>query len=142
MKKVIFDTDYAEVSYDASLKLGKIVWKRKPGFEEYRKPFNELLEFAKTHDIDNFLSDIRNQGVVSPDNRKWFEKEALPEATHQRGLKRAATIFDGNIFKKYYLDMIIKTSGKFKLPLKTFTSEEDALSWIKKEMEKEEKQAS
>jgi len=137
MKTVIMDTDYAEVSYDPSLKMGKIIWKRKPDFEEYRKPFIELLEFAKKNQVENFLSDIRNQKVVSPEHRKWFETDALPEAINKRGLKRAATIFDGNIFKKYYMDMIIKSSGKFNLPLKTFTKEEDALEWFKKEMEKE-----
>jgi hypothetical protein len=139
MKKILLDNDYAEVSYDASMKLGKILWKRKPDFEEYRKPFIELLEHAKTHEVENFLSDIRNQKVVSPQHRKWFETDALPTAVNERGLKRAATIMDGNIFKKYYLDMLIKASGKFKLPLKTFTSEEKALEWFQKEMAKEEK---
>ena len=85
------------------------------------------------------MSDIRNQKVVSPEHRKWFEKEALPEAVNVCGLKRAATIMDGNIFKKYYLDMLIKASGKFKLPLKTFNKEKDAIEWFKKEMAKEAK---
>jgi len=138
MEKVLLDEDYAKVLYLPEFKIGKIIWKRKPNEEEYKIPFLKLLDFGKHTQIDNFLSDIRNQGVVSPKVRKWFETEALPTAIEECKLKRAATIFDGNIFKKYYLDMLIKASGKFKMPLKTFNSEDKAIEWFKKEMSKQE----
>lgn len=130
MKTIILDTDYAELSYDPELKLGKIVWKKKTTTEEYQYAFITLLEYAKKHDADNFLSDIRQQSVVSPENRKWFETEMLPNAI-KAGLKRAAVVFDGNVFKKYYMNMIIQVTNKFGLPMKVFNSEEDALAWLK-----------
>ncbi len=130
MKKIILDTDYAEISYDSELKLGKIEWKKKTSSEEYQYAFITLLEYAKDHPSDNFLSDIRQQSVVSPENRKWFESEMLPRAI-EAGLKRAAVVFDGNVFKKYYINMIIQVTNKFGLPMKVFTSEEDALTWFK-----------
>lgn len=130
MKQVLKDTDYAEISYDKELKMGKIVWKRKTTTEEYQYAFMVLLEHAKKNPSDNFLSDIRNQSVVSPENRKWFETEMLPAAI-EAGLKRAAVVFDGNVFKKYYINMIIKVSNKFGMPLKMFNSEEEAIEWFK-----------
>ncbi|MCB2197416.1 MAG: STAS/SEC14 domain-containing protein [Bacteroidetes bacterium] len=130
MEKVILDTDYAEISHNPEFKLGKIVWKRKTSTEEYQYAFITLLEYAKTHQTDNFLSDIRNQSVVSPENRKWFEEEMLPKAI-EAGLKRAGVVFDGNVFKKYYINMIIKVSNKFGLPLKMFSSEDEAKEWFK-----------
>lgn len=130
MEKVILDTDYAEISHNPEFKLGKIVWKRKTSTEEYQYAFITLLEYAKTHPTDNFLSDIRNQSVVSPENRKWFEEEMLPKAI-EAGLKRAGVVFDGNVFKKYYINMIIKVSNKFGLPLKMFSSEDEAKEWFK-----------
>jgi hypothetical protein len=130
MKKILLDTDYAEVSYDSDLKLGKIEWKRKTSTEEYQYAFMIILDHAKKNPADNFLSDITKQSVVSPENRKWFETEMLPQAI-EAGLKRAGVIFDGNVFKKYYLNMIIKVSNKFGLPLKMFSSEEEALEWFK-----------
>lgn len=129
MKKVILDTDYAEISHDPELKLGKIVWKRKTSTEEYQYAFITLLEYSKKNTTDNFLSDIRNQSVVSPENRKWFESDMLPKAI-ENGLKRAAVVFDGNVFKKYYLNMIIKVTNKFKMPLKMFATEEEAIQWF------------
>jgi hypothetical protein len=136
-EKVLMDEAYAQVTYHPELKIGKILWKKKPEIEEYKLPFIKLLDYGKTNQIDSFLSDIRNQGVVSPDNRKWFENEALPQAINECKLKRAAVVFDGNIFKQYYLNMILSVTNKFKLPLKTFNSEEKAYEWIKKEMQKD-----
>jgi len=130
MKIILLDADYAEVSYDEELKLGKIEWKRKTTTEEYQYAFMVILEHAKKNPSDNFLSDIRKQSVVSPENRKWFETEMLPQAI-EAGLKRAAVIFDGNVFKKYYINMIIKVTNKYGLPLKVFNTEEEAIEWFK-----------
>ena len=47
------------------------------------------------------------------------------------GLKQAGVIFDGKIFKKYYLNMIIKATNKFGLSLKIFNSEEENREWFK-----------
>lgn len=129
MKEIIADYDYAEVTYHPDLLMGKVVWKRKTTDQEYRNAFTKLLEFSMNHTVDNFLSDIRNQGVVSPENRKWFETEMLPKAV-KSGLKRAATVFDGNVFKKYYMNMIIKVSNKFGMPLKLVKSEQEAIEWF------------
>lgn len=130
MKKIIKDTNFAEISYDTEFKVGKIVWKRKTESSEYHEAFNTLLEFSKKNDVENFLSDINNQGIVSPENRKWFETEMLPEAI-KNGLKRAGIVFDGNVFKKYYLNMIIKVSNKYKMPIKLFNNEEETYKWFK-----------
>lgn len=130
MKKIIQDTDYAEISYDTDLYLGKIVWKKKTTIEEYQYAFITLLGYARENRIDNFLSDIRKQAVVSPENRTWFETEMLPKAI-EAGLQRAGVIFDGNVFKKYYINMILKVTNKFKLPMKIFSSDDEALEWVK-----------
>ncbi len=137
--KILLDAEFAQVTFTPSIRLGKITWKRKPTADEYKKGFSTLLEYAQNEElVGNFMSDIRNQGVVAPENRKWFETEMLPAAI-DAGLKRAAVIFDGNIFKKYYLNILIGVSNKFGLPLKLFNSEEEALKWIHQfELEKAE----
>ena len=129
MKTLISEYDHARIYYDAALKLGIIEWKQKPSNTEYQSTFEELITFSKKNPIENFLSDIRNQGVVSPENRKWFESVMIPKAI-DHGLKRAATIFDGNVFKKYYINMIIQVINKFGIPLKLFNTEEDAIKWF------------
>lgn len=129
MKKIIQDSEYAEISYDSDLYLGKIVWKKKTTATEYQYAIMTLLAYAKINRIDNFLSDIRKQAAVSPENRAWFETELLPDAINA-GLKRIAVVFDGNVLKKHYLNMILKITNKLKLPMKTFLSEQEAISWF------------
>ncbi len=129
MKQVIFDYDYAQILYDPAVKLGILVWKRKPDNSEYQNAFEVMIEYSKKHTVDNFLSDIRNQGVVSPENRKWFESVMIPKAI-DNGLKRAAVVFDGNVFKKYYINMILQVINKFGIPMKLFSTEEDAVKWF------------
>ncbi len=133
MTETILDAPYAFVTYDPDTLVGKIQWRGKANEEEYKHAFLVLLEHGKKARIDNFLSDVRDQKIVSPENRKWFEKEVLPVAVNERGLKRAAVVFDGNVFKKYYLNMLIKASNKFGMPLKMFNKEEEAMKWFEKQ---------
>lgn len=125
----IFKKDYAHIIYEEDKQLGVITWNGKSSSEEYQNAFSIMLEFQKTHDIFRYISDIRNQSVVSPLDRKWLENVAMPKAIKQ-GLKAVAVVFDGNIFKKYYLNVILATSNKYKLPLKIFTDMEQAERWI------------
>jgi hypothetical protein len=53
----------------------------------------------------------------------------IPKAI-DNGLKRAAVVFDGNVFKKYYINMILQVINKFGIPMKLFSTEEDAVKWF------------
>jgi hypothetical protein len=134
-EKVLLDRDYAHVSYNRQLKLGKIIWRRKPVSEEYKLAFHTLLDYAAVEPVEFFLSDMNHQGVISAEDRSWFKSEMLPMAV-KSGLKRAAVFFDGNIFVKYYLNLLIISSSKSGLPLRIFQTEEKAIDWLfgKKEM--------
>jgi hypothetical protein len=104
--------EYADIFYDEQYYLLQIIWKPEMTDEDYKNVFNFCLEYAETHRVDNFMSDIRNQKIISPETRKWFEEEALPNAV-QRGLKRAVIVFTGNVFKKYYANNILTRSKNF-----------------------------
>src|SRR5687767_13935170 len=124
MEQKILEASYVTVYYIADKSLGKIVWHGVPTSEEYKKPFITLIDLAKKgSNVTRFLSDIRKQGIVSPDSRKWFEKEMVPAAI-ANGLKRAAVISGGNAFKTYYINLILSTVNKFNLPFKIFNDEE------------------
>ena len=132
MERIVFQESYATAYYDEALALGKVVWHGNPDAEQYKKPFEALLALTKKGmPVRKYLADIRKQGVINPGSRKWFESEMLPAAI-SAGLVCAASIFDGNVFKKYYLNMIIAASGKFGLPLKLFNTEAEAIEWLNK----------
>ena len=130
--KVVLETSYALATYNPVLKVGKIEWKGKANSEEYRDTIITLIDYSKKgHPVHFYLTDITKQSVVSPEDRKWFEQVMIPKGI-EMGLKKAAAIFDGNVFKKYYINMLIKVTGKFGLPLKMFSNEEEAIQWFLK----------
>lgn len=129
MKQTLKSSEYADVFYLSEESIGCIKWKKMCSSEEYRSAFEVLLTFQSQTPIENFISDVRNQGIVSPEDRKWFEHVALPKAKEQ-GLQRAVVITSANPFKQYYLNLILKKTNKYKMPLKLVSSEEKAIEWI------------
>lgn len=123
------DSDNLEAYYYAEKQLIHFIWKQRSLGEEYRQPFRDAFEYTKDKTAKYFLSDIREQGIVGPDDRKWFEEEGLPLAV-SRGLVKAAVVFEGNIFKQYYINMILKHFNKSGVPMKFFKSLEHASEWL------------
>ncbi len=128
---IVLDESYAKISYYESLTLIYIEWIGKVTSEQYKNTFNKALAYSDDHKIELFLSDISRRNLVNPSDRKWFEQEALPEAV-KKGLKKGAVVFDGNPFKKYYLNTIYMRAKMFMLPFKFFTSEDKAMEWLQK----------
>jgi len=129
---VILSEPFVKVSFHPDLEMIKVVWEGSFSKEQYQDALTRALDYQEKSKltVENYLSDIIKQGIVNPESRKWFEQVALPRAIKQ-GLKRAAVVFDGNVFKKYYLNLILQASNAYKLPLKFFNSEEEAVKWFK-----------
>ena len=99
--------------------------------EEYRAAFQILLDYQHKGPtgVSYYLSDIRDQGVVRPEDRNWFETYALPTAK-SRGLKKASIVISGNIFKQYYVNLILATAKSFGFPLKAFNNWSACVQWL------------
>ncbi|MBN2348053.1 MAG: hypothetical protein JXJ22_04400 [Bacteroidales bacterium] len=128
-EKSISKKEYVEIRYSDFYKLMHYIWKAPVNSKQYRETFLTGLKYAEDHPVDYFMSDIRKQKIVSPNDRRWFEDVAMPMAV-ERGLKKACAIFDGNIFKEYYLNNILLKTRKFQLPFRFFKNEADALNWL------------
>jgi hypothetical protein len=128
---VVFSESFARVTHHRAQKMIKVVWNGNFSKDQYKLAIESALEYQAKENapIENYLSNILKQGIVNPESRKWFEQVAIPLAAKQ-GLKRAAVVFDGNVFKKYYLNLILQASNSYKLPLKFFSSEEEAVTWF------------
>jgi len=122
-RELVMEEPYVRVYYLPAIKLGKVVWSGSPAnLAEYKKPFVFLLNYAATHRVHYFMSDITNQGVVGPENRKWFEREAIP-AGIKAGLKASAIILnDANVFKRYYINAILAINNKTGNPARIFAT--------------------
>jgi len=123
------DEKWGKTIFDDKLSLVKITWRVDCTSENYRYSYKKIIDFQRTTPANFFISDIRDQRIISPEDRKWFEKEIIPVAIKQ-GLKKAAVISTSSAFKKYYLNLILASTNKFGLPLKIFSNEEDAIKWL------------
>ena len=129
MNLVFVNEPYAMGIYFPDKLLVYINWKGRQNSEQYRETLQKALDLELEHKVKFYISDVRNQRLVSPEDRKWFQEVAMPTAI-ERGLEKAAVIFAGNVFKKYYLNNIFNASKKFGLPLKFFYSKEEAENWL------------
>lgn len=131
VETILLEESYVKLSYLPEKKTVLLVWNGTFTKEQYQNAFIASLEFQQKAQVPvfNFLSDTRKQGMVNPENRKWFESYALPMALKQ-GLKRGGVVFDGSVFKKYYLNLILQASNKFKFPFRLFNSLEEAITWF------------
>jgi hypothetical protein len=129
MNTIVFDAPYATVTYFPEKRSMILIWNGSPNTEEYKKPFLTMIEFGRKFPVDGMLSDISNQGVINPDNRKWFEKEMMPLAV-AAGLKRGAIVTNGNAFKLYYINLILSTVNKFPIQTKLFNKRQEAIAWL------------
>lgn len=132
VSNIVLDTNYALVTYYPSLRIGKVEWLAKANSTEYQGAIITLMDYAEKHPVHYYLSDITKQSVVSPEDRKWFENIMIPMAIG-KGLKKAGVIFAGNVFKKYYVNMILQVTNKLGLPLKLFSTEAEAIKWFLKD---------
>ena len=129
MKSIVFEAPYATVTYDSEKLNMVLVWDGSPSTDEYKLPFLAMIEYGKKFRVDGMLSDISKQGIINPENRKWFEKEMMPKAV-EAGLKHAAIVTNGNAFKMYYINLILSAVNKFPIVTKLFKNQAEALNWL------------
>lgn len=128
-KQIFFDSESAQIYYDADINNTVIVWKKNITGIEYRRAFQAVLYTLKTYNTPGWIADLRLQGVVDDAEQFWFMSTVIPEAV-RCGLKRIAAVgFNDPIRKSYYNRMIEKTA-EAGITLKVFESLEAAVSWM------------
>jgi len=128
--QILFEKDYATITYEADLKLLTLSWKRFVSSQEYRIAFSAVLKSIEEKRIPLFLADTRKQGIISPTDRKWLESEMIPPAL-KVGLKYVATLLNKDIFKKYYLSKIKEHSENSGMSaFEMFDDYDKARAWL------------
>jgi len=128
--ETIFSNEFSTLTYEEVLKVLTITWHdKKLSLDEYQRPFMVALDFMSKRPVDNYISDIRDQGIVSPEFRKWLQEVAMPEAA-KAGLKRVVGVANVNIFKQYYINNVFQSAKRFGIPFKMFNTIEEAKCWF------------
>jgi signal transduction histidine kinase len=128
--QVFHESEAAQLYYDGLLKVTVIIWKRNVSSREYRDTFNVVLDSLKVYKTPGWISDVRNQGVVSDEDQKWLLRTLAPEAL-KSGLKQIAIIGITEEIRKKYLERITRATSTYSVGLGLFDNMEDALQWMK-----------
>ena len=140
-KLLLYDREFYAIFFTEKYQCIEIHWKNGlVASDDYRQAFieayNYFVENKEEKNIKYFLSDIRQQGVISPEDRKWFQQEMVPKVDAE-GLRRAAVVFGNkDPFKRYYINTIMRwVNRNYTMKMKAFKSEEDAYKWFQEDSE-------
>jgi signal transduction histidine kinase len=90
-QQILYTGKNAEIFFDAILNATGIIWKGSVTSEEYRSVFRKCLDFVRTYNTPNYISDMSHQGTISQEDQQWMFTEILPPAI-ENGLRKIATI--------------------------------------------------
>jgi hypothetical protein len=130
MAKVVYDSDFALLTYFKEDKLVELIWKCNYPDPEYRDVFKKAVEIATNNKVDCFLSDLRKGGAVSLNNFQWLKNNIVPKAV-ELGIKKIGLILNDELFIKIYADSIRSSIVKNKISINYFNDREDAINWFK-----------
>ncbi len=128
-KQVFFENEAAQLYYDANINNTVIVWKRNVTSAEYRKVFEVVYETLKTYKTPGWIADLRNQGVIQPEDQQWFIENVLKAAAHN-GLKHIGAVGFADPERKDYYQRMQKTTAELGIELRAFDTIEAAVAWM------------
>lgn len=133
--QIFFDTDFAQLSFDANINSTVVLWKQHVKSEEYRTVFKKVLQTLTIYNSPSWIADLRNQGPIQEDDQKWFIKEVL-EAASRIGLKRIGTLGFSDPVRANYYNRMHSICNDLTIELRDFETLEDAKAWLASHMTK------
>lgn len=127
--KVLLDLDKAELRFNEETNAIELIWKKMHDETTYKTAFTKGLEFMLEHKATRWLSDIRNEGIVSPANAQWMQQEIMPKAISY-GLKKIAAVIKPDVFQEFYVKNVTREAKKSNQIMQYFDNYEDANKWL------------
>ncbi|WP_020532356.1 STAS/SEC14 domain-containing protein [Flexithrix dorotheae] len=133
--KILIEKERASLHHLPEINSVLLTWKTYANHETYKYMFTKGVDKFLEVKATSWISDIRNEGVISPELSKWLKSEAIPKAI-AGGLKRIAVVMDSDVFKKFYVKNVKQdaTEGGIKF-MEYFDNLEDAKKWIEEMQE-------
>ena len=136
-RQALYQEAHAEIFYDAKINATGVIWLRPVSSEEYRSVFRKCLDFVKTYNTPNYLSDMTRQGSIGQEDQQWMMESIMPHAI-KNGLKRIATVLGDTrepLVREYNLRLNERLEA-MGAEYQFFASNEDAYEWLRQENEK------
>ncbi len=128
-EQLIYDAEYGSIFYNAKINCAGIAWKKQVTSEQYRTLFNKCLNIVKMYHTPYWISDLRQQGVVSVDDQRWMLQTIFPEA-NKNGLIQTAVIYNPQDHSTEYPTRIRVAAESMGIAIEFFDNRKSADEWI------------
>jgi len=130
MGENIYNSDIVDLTYSKSEQLAELVWKQNTSSEEFRNIYTFAVNFANKNKVQYFLSDMRNEGLVSLDDVKWLTNEVISKA-QDFGIKKIALVNEDDIiFSTIYAESVKKKLENTAINVQIFNDSISARAWL------------
>ncbi len=136
-RQVFFESEAAQLYYDANANITVVVWKDNVTSKGYRQTWEAVLDSLKIHSIKSWIADQRKQGPVADEDFQWFLSNIVMEGI-KLGLKRVASINRAIGVPNNYFPRLKIMEVNLPIDVSIFHSMEEATEWILKENQKKE----
>lgn len=131
MHNIYFKNYFVSIYFDKDFRVGKAVWQGDLVGSEYREALLLCLDLIDRHSLIGWMGDNRRMKSVRPDDLEWSLQHFLPQL-QESSLVRLANIpslDNGN--RDAVEEMYTMRSEADELIVRSFTSEEEAMAWLR-----------
>ncbi|WMN12663.1 STAS/SEC14 domain-containing protein [Marivirga salinae] len=96
--------------------------------EDYRAAMLANYDLCKQPQINNWLQNNIDAGLLSLEDQKWVSESLIPKAAQE--VEKIAVVVSKDVFRKFAAKNILDKQ-KGKLNFQYFNSLEDAKAWLK-----------
>lgn len=126
--QICFDSEYGQIYYNARSNTAGVSWKKPVTSKAYRELFGKCLDVLRIYNTPYWISDLRKQGNIAPEDQIWMVSTIIPEAV-RNGLTRIVVVYDPAQHNADYLErtrMALEKGGS-KVEFTTSTKEAETL---------------
>ncbi|WMN07541.1 STAS/SEC14 domain-containing protein [Marivirga arenosa] len=110
------------------LSAAMITFKGAVSTDDYRQVMEANYELSKKPEINNWLQNNTDAGVLSLQDQQWVSNDLIPRAAQE--VDKIAVVVSKDVFRKFAAKNILDKQ-KGKLNFQYFNSLEEARTWLK-----------
>ncbi|MBE2271185.1 MAG: hypothetical protein IAE80_23325 [Anaerolinea sp.] len=129
LTETILENQYATLYFHTDTKIVHHVFHQQIGGEEFRRVLNAGVELMKARAATKWLSDDRNNGVLSPEDTDWSMQEWFPRSK-AAGWQFWALVVPADMMARLNLKEFVDSYYEQGLRIMVFTETEDAMQWL------------
>ena len=123
--------EYATVQFDATSKIGSIVWNCKAvTHAQYQKALNAQMTLVQKTNCALFISENTNMGIIPIESQQWTNNVFIPKFMHT-SIQFYAVVVSKDVFGKVAMNNVIRKIDNGNFTIKTFTTYAEAQAWLK-----------